>query len=92
METSYNGPTILTFLLRHLVTNVSFKFKSNLFDLEMHMLHLLVTHILLPRSGSYTIFTYFDITLKLHIMHKYTLDLSFMMLAYMCFSTSHPTL
>lgn len=49
-----NGSHILFVILPREVPHINFHLKTNLFNLEMHMLNLLVTHILLPYVGSHT--------------------------------------
>lgn len=55
-----DGPTILSDLLDRQIFVIDFPFTLSLFNLEMLMLLLVITHIFLPRVRSHMFFSYFD--------------------------------
>lgn len=68
---------------------IDFTFTLSLFNIEMHVLYLMITHILLLRHNSHTSFFIFDALIMFNIKHRIHLDLLSMMLTYICSLSSH---
>lgn len=73
------------------IDHINFPFTSNLLNLKMYVLHLMIAHILFLRFGSHTSFSIFDALMMFDIKHQVHLNLFSMMLTHMSLSSSHDT-
>lgn len=85
------GVNVLQDILDRKLDCIDFPFTFSLLNLEMHVLYLMITHIFLSRYDSHTLFSIFDALMMFNIKHCICLDLRFMMLIHIYFSSSHDT-
>lgn len=67
---------------------MDFPTSSNLLDLNMNILHLIVTYIILPRWGNYTKITLINAFVMFIIIHHHNINLSNLMLSHMTYVTN----
>lgn len=78
---------VLLDILGRDLAHIDFLFTSNLLNLKLCVLYLMVTYIMLPRYGSYMSFSIFDALLIFNIKQHMRLDLPYTMLTYICSSS-----
>lgn len=65
----YDCKTIFHSILRHPSSHLNVPLPTNMLDLEMNILHLIVIHIMRPKGGSHTKVIYTDALLMFKIIH-----------------------